>query len=202
MTDRERRTLPLGLLALRVQKEDEGPSKLVGTAAVFGKRSGDLGSFVEVLEPGAFTEALKSSDIRALYNHNPDHLLGRMKAGTLRVWESDEGLEYEVDLPASPMARAVLESVERGDITGNSFSFIVDKDEWHTDEDGTTVRTVRSVKEVYDVGPVTFPAYEDTVVSSRSAQRAKSQAEELEAAAEAQATFRDQVIVRVAQTRP
>src|SRR5690606_24435849 len=140
--------------------------RLEGYAAVFNVRSQDLGGFVEEIKPGAFQKALRRSDVRALFNHNPDHVLGRMRNGTLRLADDSRGLYFEIDLPRNSFAESLLESVRRGDIDGASFSFTVAEggDRWH-DEGGLRVRTVHEIGELFDVGPVTFPAYEATVVS-------------------------------------
>lgn len=164
---RESRVLPFTGVELRVETRD-GKNVLTGLTAPFGKLSLDLGGFQEQIEPGAFREALKRSDPVALFNHEQSNLLGRVSAGTLRVKETDAGLEYDVDLPATPAGETVRVGVERGDIRGNSFAFRVKKDAWEERADGTWLRTVMEVEELFDVGPVVNPAYPDTEVALRS----------------------------------
>lgn len=166
---RELRILPM---ELRVETRD-GKNVLVGLAAPFGKLSEDLGGFQEQIERGAFAEALKRSDPAALFNHNPDNLLGRRSAGTLRLDETKDGLRYEVDLPDTEVGKQVRVGVERGDIRGNSFAFRIQKDQWEERSDGTWLRTVLEVQELFDVGPVVYPAYPDTSVAMRSLEAAK-----------------------------
>lgn len=138
-----------------------------GYAAVFNSRSQDLGGFVEVIRPGAFARAL-DMDVRALWNHDSNHVLGRTKNGTLRLREDEHGLYMEVDLPDTAMGRDVHEMVRRGDVDQMSFAFSVNKggEEWRK-EDGQQVRELLDVA-LYDVSPVTYPAYEATSVSARA----------------------------------
>ena len=161
----ERRMVSAGSVEVRAGEDGK---TLVGLAAPFGKRSVDLGWFVEEIKPGAFRDAIGRSDAAALFNHNPDNLLGRQSAGTLTLEEADEGLRYTVRVPDSEMARSVLQSVERGDLRGNSFAFTVEEDVWGAIDGDTLLRTVVKVRELFDVGPVVYPAYRDTTVSVRS----------------------------------
>jgi HK97 family phage prohead protease len=147
------------------------PGTLSGYAAVFNRTSVDLGMFREVLAPGCFKDALARSDIRALYNHEPDHLLGRTTSGTLRLAEDEVGLRMECDLPDTQLGRDLAELCRRGDLTGQSFSFTTDSDSWDYSA-SPPLRTVRAVGELYDVGPVTYPAYSDTSVACRAYNKA------------------------------
>jgi uncharacterized protein len=149
--------------------ESGGIGTLEGYAAVFDSWSEDLGFFREKIQKGAFANALKNSDCRALINHQPGQLLGRQSARTLRLSEDDKGLFMSVDLPDTQYARDLKVSVERGDITQQSFGFCVKTDVWVEDrETGKTERTIMEVDELFDVSPVTFPAYADTTVAKRS----------------------------------
>jgi HK97 family phage prohead protease len=148
--------------------------------------------FREVVRPGAFSRAVKDQDVRGLFNHDPNLLLGRNKAGTLRLVEDSVGLRYEIDPPDTMAGRDVVVSLERKDVTGSSFSFQTRKQAWTPGADGQLdLREVLDV-DLYDVGPVTFPAYEEadaTVRSLRSAAdealgRRARQEEELEGAAQ------------------
>lgn len=160
----EKRTVPVS--ELRVQRRADGVSTISGYAAVFNTLSEDMWGFREKIAPGAFSGVLEN-DVRCLFNHDSDHVLGRTAAGTLRLTEDDRGLHMECDLPDTQCARDLAVSIERGDVSGQSFSFITDSDEWNM-QDGTQVRTITKVGELYDVGPVTFPAYPDTDVAARA----------------------------------
>lgn len=156
-------------IEFRAENSDEKRT-VSGYAAVFDRYSEDLGWFREVISPGAFANALKSSDCRALLNHDPNHLLGRESSGTLRLFEDKVGLRFELDLPES---RAdVLEMVERKDMKECSFAFRVSRQIWKEEkQDDDTVLTTRVVEEVdliKDITLATFPAYADTSVAKRS----------------------------------
>ena len=113
----------------------------------------------------------RRSDTRALFNHDANYPLGRVKAGTLKLSANDpHGWRYRVLLPQNPMAAMVAEAIERGDVTGSSFSFEVNKDDWSDADAGTPTRVLREVR-AYDVGPVTFPASEATDVNVPRAMR-------------------------------
>jgi hypothetical protein len=126
-----------------------------------------LGGFVEQIAAGTFAKTLQEQDIRALFNHDEDHVLGRLKAGTLRLAEDADGLAYEIDMPDTTVGRDLAVSLERGDISGSSFGFRMIKDEWEQPETGVPIRTLREVS-LRDVGPVTFPAYSDASSALRS----------------------------------
>jgi HK97 family phage prohead protease len=138
---------------------------IAGYAAVFNSETDIGGMFREQIAPGAFKASL-SGDVRALFDHDTAHVLGRTKAGTLRLSEDERGLAVEIDLPDTQTGRDLRESMNRGDIDGMSFGFRVTKQEW--DESGETpLRTIREV-ELFEVSVVTFPAYADTEVALRS----------------------------------
>lgn len=140
-------------------------NKLGGYAAVY-QQTADLGWLgKERMARGSLDDALKSSDPRALVNHDPHYVLGRASAGTLRLSSDEHGLEYEVDLPDTTYANDLRVLVERGDITGASFAFVPGLSTWDPD---TQTRTHTSVKELVDVSPVTFPAYEGASTEARS----------------------------------
>jgi hypothetical protein len=162
----ERRTLDI---ELRVERREDGPAKIVGHAAVFNSLSEDLGGFREQIAPGAFADAVKTDDVRALWNHNPDYVLGRNRAKTLTLSEDSRGLKIEVDPPDTQFARDLMVSIERGDVSQMSFAFSVraNGQNWGKDDDGQVVRTLTNVR-LFDVSPVTYPAYQQTDVAVRS----------------------------------
>lgn len=155
---------------VRVTRKANGEPKIEGYAAVFNSRSQDLGGFTEELDPAAFDEVLgRETDVRGLFNHDPNQVLGRTLSGTMRLGKDSGGLHYEISPPKS--REDIVESLERGDINGSSFSFTTHPGEqgerW--DRSGPIPhRTVMGVRELYDVGPVTYPAYLDTTAATRS----------------------------------
>lgn len=159
----ERRVFPL--TGVQVETRSGSPAKISGHSAVFNTLSEDLGFFRERIRPGAFTNTIKKDDVRALFNHNPDHVLGRTKSGTLALSEDQRGLFMEAKPPDTQVARDLVTSIKRGDIDQQSFQFEVLNSDWLT-EDGLEIRELIEVK-LYDVSPVTFPAYIATDVEVR-----------------------------------
>lgn len=143
--------------------------KLRGYAAVFNSYSEEMWGFKEKIMPGAFRDAIAKSDVRALWNHNPDYVLGRNRSGTLTLNEDEKGLYIEIDPPDTQWARDLLVTINRGDVNQMSFAFTVDKANWDEVDDGMAVRTIEKIRELYDVSPVTYPAYSDTDIGLRSA---------------------------------
>jgi HK97 family phage prohead protease len=157
--DRTRERRFTGSCELRaIAPEGDGRSKIAGHAAVFNSLSEELWGFREKIAPGAFKPALAKSDIRALLNHDPNYVLGRTKSGTLRVQEDETGLAVEIDPPETAWADDLLVSISRGDISQMSFAFRVGEESWET-VDGVNCRTILSFDEIFDVSPVTYPAY-------------------------------------------
>ena len=163
-TTKEIRTFPF---EFRVEKREDDSRKIVGHAAVFNRVDGPEW-FRERIEPGAFADSIKEDDVRALFNHDANFVLGRNKAGTLELKEDETGLLMEIDPPDTQVARDLLTSIERGDIDQASFAFQTIDASWDT-EDGEEVRTLKKVR-LFDVSPVTFPFYEATDVSLRQKQ--------------------------------
>lgn len=150
-----------------VELEEGEGFTAVGYAAVFNSTSQNLGGFVERIAPNAFKKTIQEADVRALFNHEADALLGRSSNGTLRMMEDEHGLRYEVDLPNTTLGRDVAELLRRGDLTGSSFGFRTISDSWTQTDDGYPLRTLKELA-IRDVGPVTFPAYEASEASLRS----------------------------------
>lgn len=163
MREKELRTYPMR--EIRAAGDGESPV-ISGHAAVFNQLSEDLGGFFEQVAPGAFANTIQSADVRALWNHNADFPLGRSKAGTLRLAEDEEGLAIEIDAPDTQWGRDLLTSMKRGDVDQMSFAFAVVKDAWEQ-VGGKIVRTLLEV-DLYDVSPVTYPAYPQTSAAVRS----------------------------------
>ena len=151
---------------IRMTAAENESRKIEGYAAVFNSDSEDLGGFIERIAKGAFSEAIKKSDVRALFNHDNNMILARTKSGTLKIYEDENGLKYEFEAPNTTAGNDVLEMIKRGDISQSSFGFTVENDDWEQ-RDGKTYRTITKVKRLYDVSPVTFPAYPDATVAVR-----------------------------------
>lgn len=159
----ERRVFPIR--ELRIAGDDK--PKITGYAAVFNELSEDLGGFFERIQQGAFSKTLKEADVRALFNHDPNYVLGRTKSKTLELAEDDTGLRIEIDPPVEAQwAQDLIVSMKRGDVDQMSFGFRTIRDEWVTAGD-QIVRTLLEVK-LYDVSPVTFPAYPQTSAQVRA----------------------------------
>lgn len=177
MKNRHHRSFPEGA-AVELRDGDGAPPALVGYAAVFDSwttlyRSSTF-EYREVIRPGAFRRALaESQDVRALFNHDANQVLGRTKAGTLKLREDDRGLAIRIDPPDTQLGRDVMEMVRRGDVSQMSFAF--------TARDGGERLTITRRGDVevyeaeildvdlYDVAPVTYPAYKDTDIGLRCA---------------------------------
>jgi len=136
---------------LRVD-ESTGKKTIRGYAAKYNSLSNDLGGFREMLAPGCFAGCMQD-DVRGLLNHDPSLILGRTKAGTMRVSDTADGLIYEIDLPDTTLANDLAVSMTRGDIDQSSFAFSLDYDD---------PNAVRKVAALFDCSPVTYPAYESS----------------------------------------
>ncbi|TVS19300.1 MAG: HK97 family phage prohead protease [Gammaproteobacteria bacterium] len=169
------RTTALGASGLHLRQAETGRGYLLrGTFVPFRSRSNLLGTFYEIFEPGAFDDVLRD-DVRALFNHDPDNLLGRTTNETLRLWTDQQGGHFECQLDDDHIATFVRKKVLRRDLTGCSFAFRMqegdaDAEEWRRDG-SLLVRVVRRVGRLLDVGPVTYPAYEATEVSVQTLER-------------------------------
>lgn len=165
----ERRTLETH--ELRASSEGDG-RVLVGYAAKFDQKSEWIGDFREEIAPGAFAAVLKG-DVRALYNHDPNVVLGRTTNGTLALEEDDQGLKVAITLPETQQARDLWALVQRGDVSQMSFGFTVGKSgqEWRK-EGSTPVRRITRVQRLIDVSPVTYPAYPTTSIQARDIEAA------------------------------
>ena len=145
--------------------------RIRGYAVVFNSLSEDLGGFREVITPAAVDRTLADAlDVRALVNHDSSKVIGRTKAGTLRLSKDTRGLRVEIDPPDNTIGRDILESVKRGDVTGMSFRFEALKDDWRS-EGGMPIRSVTDML-IQEVSIATFPAYSasDVTVAQRALQ--------------------------------
>ena len=122
---------------------------------------------VERIMPGAFDDVM-SDDVRGLFNHDPNFVLGRTKSGTMQIRERNDGLHYQIEASDSRQFQDVTAMMQRGDVDGSSFSFTIADEKWSRDEEGTEIREITAIKRLYDVGPVAFPAYEGSSSQARS----------------------------------
>ena len=169
MKDLEKRFIPVEDSEIRVEGDDK-ERKITGYAAVFNRKSEDLGGFVEIIRAGAFRRAINGADVRALFNHDSNYVIGRTTSGTLTLEENQKGLKFTAIPPDTQWARDLLKSIERGDISQCSFSFRVanEGEKWTESKDGPALREITEFEYICDVGPVTFPAYPQTSVQARS----------------------------------
>jgi HK97 family phage prohead protease len=152
----------------RMDYTDQKNPKIEGHAAVFNKRAEIWPGFWEQVAPGAFAEAIHSEDVYALWNHDPNNVLGNTGAKTLTLNEDDKGLKYEITPPDTTLGRDLTTLIKRGDVRKSSFGFNIEEEKiTHLDEGKGVLRTILRVKPLYDVSPVTFPAYPQTDVHVR-----------------------------------
>lgn len=144
---------------------------ITGYAAVF-YRAGEPGTvfrpwddFEERIMPGAFDRTIGEDDVRALFNHRAESVLGR-SPNTLKLTIDERGLRYEIQPPATSTGREVVELIRRGDVSGSSFGFMI-RGRTSKVEEGRHVIELRDVQ-LFDVGPVTYPAYAGTEAEVRS----------------------------------
>lgn len=173
----ERRTFQ-GAVQIRAAQENEGEaseSRMVeGYAAVFNEET-DMYWWKERIAPGAFSEVL-SDDVRALFNHDSNYILAR-SSNTLELWEDEKGLGYRFEAPNTTAGNDLLENLRNGNITQSSFGFTIDAYEWEEREDDELI-TITKIGRLYDVSPVTFPAYETTEVTARSIDKVREEMRE------------------------
>lgn len=176
---REQRLATFGDIEIRTSADAADPIGFRGTAAVFNSRAviGGKYGWIEQVAPGAFSSVL-GDDVRLLKNHNPDLILARTTADNLRLSQTKDGLDVDADMTPTTYARDLALSLEARDVTQMSFAFEVasNGDEWdELDEDDpdfnktvfNEIRTITKFKRLYDVSPVTYPAYTDTEASLR-----------------------------------
>ena len=156
---------------VRLETRADGTQVIRGIGAVYydGTRNTEYEIFPGVRErikPGAFERVLgEGPDVRGLFNHDINHVLGRTSKGTMTLRSTKAGLEYEIVPPDTSTGHDVLELLKRGDIDGSSFSFSNQTEDRIPDGD-EEVFEMRDFGNLYDVGPVTFPAYTATTAGA------------------------------------
>lgn len=156
---------------VNVEKRMDGDANpefknIEGYAALYNSRT-DLGYMFEEIAPGAFDDVL-GDDVRCLFNHDPNQILARTVNGTLSLSVDATGLKYAYTTPNRSYAKDLQNAIESGDVSESSFGFRVKEAEWLELEGGAMVRRITKVEMLYDVSPVTYPAYKDTSVAQRS----------------------------------
>lgn len=183
-----------------VRVEGSGDKPVIrGYAAVFNTLSEDLGGFREQLATGAFADAL-TNDVRALINHDPNLVLGRNQAGTLKLSEDGQGLVVEITPPDTQAARDLVVSMQRGDVNQMSFAFTVSREDqvWSRDGTGPWLRLIKRVSRLFDVSVVTYPAYPQTSAAVRELEGLQA-SDAQRALAEAQAALATEAAARARQ---
>lgn len=161
-------------------REDGSDKHITGYFSVFNDIYEIAPGMTESVAPGAFSNTL-SGDVRALVNHDATLVLGRTSAHTLELREDSHGLWGDITVnPNDSDAMNLYSRVQRGDVSQCSFGFEVVKQDAEVRENGDVHWTIREVK-LYEVSPCTFPAYESTNISARSAERDEIKARKQEA---------------------
>ena len=164
---------------LELRGEDES-RHIEGYGSVFNSRSLDLGGFQEIIAPGAFDGVIERSDVKALLDHNAERgILARSRngKGSLSLELDERGLKYSFDAPHTNLGDEVVEGLKRGDYSQSSFAFTVESESWTKEEDGSYLRTINKIGNLYDVSIVANSAYTDTSVALRSLDAFKAQEE-------------------------
>ena len=173
--------------ASELRVENEESRQVVGYASVFTDENGNpalsenLGGFREMISPNAFDTCLadENLDCRMLINHDANLLLARTP-NTLSLSVDSRVLKYEFDIPSTSFGNDLMISLSRGDISQNSFGFIVEEDSWDQGEDGTVIRTINKVSRLLDCSVVTYPAYPDATIAQRGFIEYKTELEKKE----------------------
>lgn len=158
---------------VRAEQDEEHGTFISGRPIVFDSFY-DNGLFKETIDRGALDKT-DLKDVRFLVNHNVDMIpLARSRNNnensTMQLMPCDEGMDIRVnlDIENNQDAKALYSAIQRGDISGMSFMFGIDGEEWEGLDSDHPTRHIRSISKVYEVSAVTFPAYEDTTISARS----------------------------------
>ena len=160
----EHRYIPLDKMETREDGED---LYIEGYFSVFNSTYELWPGATESIAPGAFDDSV-SDDVRALYNHNTDLVLGRTSAGTMEIKQDSRGLWGRIHINHEDSdAMNAYSRIKRGDITGCSFGFDIAAQETDYRDDGSVHWTITKISPLYEISPCTFPAYQDTTVSAR-----------------------------------
>ena len=149
---------------------EEEDGVIEGYAALYNSRT-NLGWLEEEISVGAFDDVL-NDDVRCLYNHDPHYILARSHngKGTLTLSLDERGLKYSYKTPDRGYAKDLEDAIRSGDVSQSSFAFSIKEEEWIKRDGQPDLRIIKKFERLYDVSPVTFPAYADTTVAKRSHQ--------------------------------
>ena len=169
---------------IRAEENEEHGHFLTGQPIVYNERT-NLGWYDEIIEDGALAET-DLRDVRFLVNHNTDMIpLARSRNNNANstmqmsvVEGSGMAIRVDLDTENNAEAKSLYSAVQRGDITGMSFMFTVDKDAWEDLETDHPTRRVRAIGRVFEVSAVTFPAYDATSISARGLSEALESAKD------------------------
>lgn len=157
---------------IRAENNEKNGDHIVGRPIVYNSKT-DLGYFDEIIEAGALDKA-NLKDVRFLINHNTDMIpLARSRNNnensTMQLEVDKDGMTIRVNLDTenNTEARNLYSAIKRGDITGMSFMFTIDREEWENLESEHPTRHIKAIGQVFEVSAVTFPAYEATEISAR-----------------------------------
>lgn len=157
-------------VTIEKRDEDENGNVIIeGYAAKFNSRTTIGGWFQEEILPGAFDDVL-NDDVRCLFNHNPNYILARSVngQGTMSLSVDETGLKYRFEVPDVSYAKDLAENIRLGNVSQSSFAFRAKEVVWREINDELDLRQVVKIERLFDVSPVTYPAYQDTTVSQRS----------------------------------
>lgn len=157
---------------VRAEHDEKNGDYITGRPIVYNSKT-DIGYFSEIIEKGALDKA-DMRDVRFLVNHNMDMIpLARSRNNnensTMQLWIDEQGLNIRVNLDTenNTEAKNLYSAIKRGDITGMSFMFTINKEKWEELESDHPTRRILEIGRVFEVSAVTFPAYEDTEISAR-----------------------------------
>lgn len=191
---------------IRAENNEKNGDHVVGRPIVYNSRT-DLGWFDEIIEPGALDKA-NLRDVRFLVNHNTSMIpLARSRRNNenstmqLTVDKDGMGIRVNLDTENNSEARNLYSAIKRRDITGMSFMFSIDGEEWEELDSDHPTRHIKSIGQVFEVSAVTFPAYDDTEISARDKAALDSAKEALERAREGAVDTADVLELEKAKNR-
>lgn len=181
------------LCEVRSEKREESGNAIIKGRPIVYESKTDLGLFDEIIEKGALDDA-DLTDVRFLINHDLSRIpIARSRRNngnsTMKLTPDAEGMEInaEIDIQNNSDARSLNSAVERGDISGMSFMFTIDDEDWENLETEHPLRRIKKIGAVIEVSAVTFPAYTDTSIQSRGAEVLESARAALDRAKEQRA---------------
>ena len=184
-----KKNLEIRNITTEIRSNEEESRKVSGLAIPVNTRSELLyGEFYETIDPAALEGIINNYDVKLYVNHDASqgtYARSKYGKGSLRLFITDRGLEYETELPKTAQGDALLEGIRRGDYDAMSFAFAPEKEEWEDNGDGTYNRTIRSIAFLDEISILSCaPAYEATNVHIRSLEEFKQMKKEIEEAAE------------------